>query len=96
MELSDPIADIYKIFFLPSPYTSLNESLKFSKLALSLESPKRWKDKTIQGGVGVNSFKNPNVQSAFEGYGMEGTVSLCSYPRGMRTRVDFRKPSPPS
>ena len=85
--------DIYKIFLF-SVHESILESLKFSKLTFSLslsrlESPKRSKDKTIQGGARVNSFKNPNVQSAFEGYGIEGTVSLCSYPPGMRTRLDF-------
>lgn len=29
MELSDPIADIYKIFLLPSPYTSLYSRREF-------------------------------------------------------------------
>lgn len=86
--------DIYKIFLLRTRvYTREFEVFQaFLALSLSLsrlESPKRSKDKTIQGGARVNSFKNPNVQSAFEGYGIEGTVSLCSYPPGMRTRLDF-------
>lgn len=42
MELSDPIADIYKIFLLPSPYTSLYESQRefevFQACSFSRES----------------------------------------------------------